>query len=472
MEPPKFYHYAKASGLVKQDVMDKILADFEARRASKYQAVASTDLKHLKRPARLRGSHPVPMPFDARDSGSVSSDSMSDATEASLDGESLHHDQARVTALDRRLSEELVRRGLLNRWQATQLLDGRSKFSLGDYWVLDAIGKGGYGHVFLGREDRAARKRRLGGTSPAFVAEEQFVALKVLPLARSTPELSQRFLHEIDLQKNLYHPNLVRFLASGRDGNVHYMVHEFVDGGDLRELLHHEGPLPIETAAPVIGQAARALQYLHENGVVHRDVKPANILLASDGHAKLTDMGLAVNYDRVAARNRQLTPEESNILEREVDSVTKKTSKVAGTVDYMAPDQIRDPSKPSPSWDVYSLGCMFYHILTGFVPFSKGELRDKLLIRLKTDPADVRVLAPLVPFDIADLLRKMLTRDPSRRIATAAEVVRRLDAWTPPLGIHDRITFDPAEIPPPEPPLIPLPKAGGNHGTVITIPGR
>ncbi len=343
------------------------------------------------------------------------------------------------------MAEELIRQGHLNAWQTAQLYERRTKFTLGNYWVLDAIGQGGYGHVFLGLEKMTPDRRNV----------KNYVALKVLPLARSTPELKKRFAHEIDVQNNLQHPNLVRFLDSGEDGNVQFMVHEFIDGDDLRTFISRSGKLSIEVAAPIIAQMARALQYLHEKGIVHRDVKPANILLSSQGQAKLTDMGLAI-HSQPAEKNRQGQNTAELMTRQESDLPPKKTGKIAGTVDYMAPDQIRDPSRPSSAWDIYSLGCVFFYMLTGTVPFPNGETREKLLVRLAQDPPDVRLLATNVPFDIADLLKNMLHHDPAKRIANGEEIAKRLDAWTPPLGILDQVTFDALQVPEPEPPLTPF----------------
>ncbi len=241
------------------------------------------------------------------------------------------------------------------------------------------------------------------------------MALKVLPLAKATPELTRRFLHEIEIQKNLSHSNLVRFLGSGRDGNVHYMVHEFIDGGDLRELFHREGVLSIDVVAPFLSQIARGIHYLHENGIVHRDIKPANVLLVSTGEAKLTDLGLSLPFGQAVLTGTA------------TDTVI---STVAGTVDYMAPDQILDPAHPAPAWDVYSLGCTLYQLLTGTVPFSRSDAQQKLRARVQADAKDARIHHQAIPFDVADLLRSMLARNPVER-PTASEVARRLNAWCP-----------------------------------------
>jgi serine/threonine protein kinase len=436
---PPFYHKVQASGLIKEKLLDKVFSSIVKGADKPYKPLAPAkmlDLKQLQRQAKLR--------FKLPRKGKREEERGNDGTGAAAN--SLTPD------LNEQLAAELVRLGLLNDWQSRQLLEGRTKFVLGNYLILDAIGKGGYGHVFLGKSN----------------AHDFFVALKVLPLARTTEDLTKRFLGEIEIQKSLDHPNLVRFLASGRDGNVNYMVHEFADSGDVRELLQRQirrsnissntadenanevsgtKVLPIEIVAPIIAQVADAIEYLHQNGIVHRDIKPANILLSSNGTAKLTDMGLSVRYQNEPVALASETDAGANALgslsasyDSEVDNATKLTGKIAGTVDYMAPDQIRGPNEPSPAWDVYSLGCTMYQLLTGSVPFPAGETKQKLRDRLFYAPQDPRILNQAVPFDIVDLLRKMMTIDPQQRI-TAAEVSQLLAPWIPPKGLHYFLRF-------------------------------
>ncbi|MDR3199701.1 MAG: serine/threonine protein kinase [Planctomycetaceae bacterium] len=420
MEPPKLYHYIKASGLVRPELLDEFLRRFESGvlLPAGIMVTNPIDRKHLQHPAqlcyRVRRS-----PENAEEEKPLDS---SDSSLASLDGEAVNQDR-NLTMLDRRFAEELVRSGLLNDWQTQQLLNGRTKFTLGGYRIFDAIGHGGYGHVFLGYN------------------EYGYVALKVLPLARTTPELTERFLHEIEIQKNFVHPNLVRYFGSGRDGNVHYMVHEFVDGGDLRELFGQEGVLPIEIVAAILSQIARGIHYLHENSIIHRDIKPANVLLSSEGRAKLTDMGLGVPFERNFKDPMVRMFEEGNLLERQIDTASKATGRVAGTVDYIAPDQIRNPSEPAPTWDIYSLGCTLYQMLTGSLPYPNGDVKQKFRDRINFDPKDPRILNQAIPFDLVDLLRGMLAREPYERITTAKEVADRLEVWSPPDGFMSYLKF-------------------------------
>ena len=440
MELPRFYHIARASELVTETVLDEVLADIRSPSYYAMPSVPAVGLKLCQHTARLR---------DGKYYGVVDTKSDdADSTDASLEGESAVKPHENVTEMDRRLADELVRRGFLNSWQTSQLLEGRTKFSLGGYRILDSIGKGGYGHVFLAREDRNARRQRENPPG-GFLVAEPYYAIKVLPHGRATPELTARFLHEIDVQKDLSHPNLVRFVASGRDGNVHYMVHEFVDGNDLRQLIRTEGRLPYDVAATIIAHIAQGVHYLHENGLVHRDIKPANVLLSSEGLARLVDMGLTVPSRQSSVYLESSVLEEGSIIERQIDKATGLSGKVAGTVDFLAPDQVRAPDEPTAAWDVYSLGCTLYLALTGSVPFPKGDVKQKFRAHLLYEAPDPRVCEQSIPFDIVQLLRAMLAKDPNRRIRTAAEVVERLRPWIPPQGLVGKLRFqdDPPSVP-------------------------
>ncbi|MDR2169825.1 MAG: serine/threonine protein kinase [Planctomycetaceae bacterium] len=391
----------------------------------------------------------------------------------------------RLTELDYYFAEALVSCGVLNRWQVTQLLAGRTKFTLGKYWILDAIGGGGYGHVFLGCEygvDVCGKPYPLELLLSSGGGDGALVALKVLPVIKSTVELSERFRNEIGLQRRLRHPNLLRFIDSGHDGNVDYMVHEFIDGGDVKMLLQSEGEIQYDVAAAIIVELSKAVQYLHDCGIIHRDIKPANILLSSSGVVKLIDLGLSVECgaDRVSGvsgvnsvngvNNVNGVNSVDGIVGKDVEvienfgagtgygenylggettgvnatasvgvSVSSGAGKIAGTIDYVAPDQIRNPSEPSPLWDIYSIGCVFYQLLTGKPPFPSGDLKQKLAAHVATEPLDPRVFNQTIPFHIAEITLAMLEKNPAKRIQSAQEIVEKLTAWIPPDGLEKQI---------------------------------
>ena len=260
---------------------------------------------------------------------------------------------------DRQLAEQVVERGMLNAWQVKQLLDGRTKFNLGPYRIIDSIGQGGMGQVFK------AQHATLG----------RVVAVKVLPRYKCTPEAIDNFRREIRALSSLDHPKLVAALDAGEDGSVHYLVTEYVPGTDLRKLIRREGPLDIPAAASIICQVAEGLEYAHAQGIIHRDVKPGNVLVSPDGQAKLSDLGLA------------------GPLAGELEA-DPRYGKIVGTADYLSPDQVHDPWGPTPAWDIYSLGCTLYYAVTGKVPFPGGTTADKARAHCELRPLDPRRLNP------------------------------------------------------------------------------
>lgn len=297
---------------------------------------------------------------------------------------------------DRRLADQLVAMGTLTRYQAEQLLAGRSTFRLGPYLILGSLGQGGMGQVFK------AEHTLMGRT----------VALKVLPRHKHTADAEARFLREIRAQAQLDHENLVRALDAGHHGNVYYLVTEYVEGQNLRRLVRRLGWMSIRGAVAVATQVARALDHAHRRGLIHRDVKPGNVLVTPEGRAKLSDLGLVGS----------LSDAEDEL----------SVGKIVGTADYVAPEQIRQPHKPEPCSDIYSLGCTLYYMVTGKVPFPGGTTRDKCYHHLHTSPFDPRRLNPRLPDAFVDVLGDMMEKDPKRRLRTAGEVIDRFSRWYDP----------------------------------------
>ena len=354
------------------------------------------------------------------------------------------HPKAEKDELDRALTDEFIAKKLLNSWQISQLLNGRTRFNLGPYQIVDSLGQGGYGMVFLAKHADFERGIPLvGEVKPHF-------AVKVLPSAKATPDLVERFLREIDIQQGLQHPHLVRFLDFGHDGSVHYMVHEYVDGESLRHLIRDDQRLDLMSVSRIITEIAEALEYLHSQKIVHRDVKPSNVLMTGEGSVKLADLGLACHLlPKLSDVEDALLTASISEIERGTNSANKSTfqggsqqytehesgggmtRKVAGTADYLAPDQIVDPHHPSVLWDVYSLGCTFYHTITGIVPFPQGDTRQKILAHVQQEPPDPRMFRDDLPKDVAALICKMMARKPKDR-ASLSEIIDRLKPWTMP----------------------------------------
>ncbi len=291
-----------------------------------------------------------------------------------------------------RLAEHFVRLGVVTAYQAQQLQAGRGKLTLGPYQITDWIAQGGMGQVF----------------KAVHVVMGRQSAVKVLPLERSTPDSRESFLREIRLQAGLDCPYLVRAFDAGHDGNVHYLVTEYVPGTDLRRLVRQQGPLTVGQAAGIVHQAALGLQYAHDLGLVHRDVKPGNILVTPGGRAKVSDVGLAAWMGT---------------------SDDPQAGRIVGTADYLSPEQIRNPRTIGPASDIYSLGCTLYYAVTGKVPYPGGDVRSKCRRHLEDTPLNPRNLVPDLDEDFVDLIGEMLDKDPRRRIASAARVAERLLPW-------------------------------------------
>ncbi|MFO7906081.1 MAG: serine/threonine-protein kinase [Pirellulaceae bacterium] len=298
------------------------------------------------------------------------------------------------TVSDEMLAGKLVELDVLTSYQADQLKEGRTKLSLGPYIITDWIGQGGMGQVFRAVHEMMGRES----------------AVKVLPLNKSTPQAVVNFTREIRTQAQLDHPNLVRAFDAGHDGNVHYLVTEFVPGTDLRRLIRSQGePLSAQQAANVIMQAAQGLEYAHQRGLLHRDVKPGNVLVTPDGRAKVSDLGLA-GFVHLANED-------------------PRAGKIVGTADYLSPEQIRTPRNLTPASDIYSLGCTLYYAVTGKVPFPGGTTRDKAKRHLGDTPWHPRRFNPDISEEFVEIIADMMEKDTAARIQTAAEVCQRLENW-------------------------------------------
>jgi serine/threonine protein kinase len=236
------------------------------------------------------------------------------------------------------------------------------------------------------------------------------VAVKVLPRAKATPESEAAFRREVRILGRLDHENLVRAFDAGYDAMVYYLVTELVAGLDMRRHVRAFGPIGETEAASVFVQVAKALSFAHEQRLIHRDVKPGNIIVMDDGRAKLLDLGLA-----------------GSSLEEEAI----RLGRVVGTMDYIAPEQIRSPDDVGPPADVYALGCTLYFAITGRVPFPGGTRKEKMQRHLAEQPTPIRELAPQVSPAFCSVVEAMMAKSEGQRIGSAAEVIARLRPWTP-----------------------------------------
>jgi serine/threonine-protein kinase len=266
--------------------------------------------------------------------------------------------------------------------------------NVGRYRILKRIGSGGMGTVFLAEDPQLHRT----------------VALKVLVKSANTPaNLIRRFDAEAKTAAMLRHPNIVTVFDSGDADGYLFLALEYIDGPDLEKVIRKKGRVSVERSIEVVRQIARALDHAHGLGVVHRDIKPSNILLRRDGTATLTDLGLARAIDETAA------------------SGITRAGFTVGTVDYMAPEQARSSKSADVRSDLYSLGCTWFHMLTGRVPFSEGDLTNKLRAHAQTPPPDPREADERIPSGVVAVLQRMMAKKPDERYQTPAELLADLD---------------------------------------------
>lgn len=302
------------------------------------------------------------------------------------------------------IAKAMVAEGLLTAWHTEKLLAGKYKgFFLGKYKLLGHIGTGGMSSVYLAEHTRMLDKR----------------AIKVLPRTRvKDATYLARFQLEAKAIASLSHPNIVLAYDIDNEGDVHYIVMEYVEGVDLQVLVRRDGPLAPSQAALLIAQAADGLQHAHQRGVVHRDVKPANLLLDLDGRVRLLDMGLAL----VSAQDE----ESLTVMHNE---------NVLGTADYLAPEQALNSHQVDHRADIYGLGCTLYYLLTGHPPFPEGTLAQRIAKHQKVMPTSIRLLRDDCPGELEGICVKMIQKEPQYRYqsaADAAEALRQFAAHAPP----------------------------------------
>ncbi|MEZ6134312.1 MAG: serine/threonine-protein kinase [Pirellulaceae bacterium] len=295
-------------------------------------------------------------------------------------------------------AKALERHKVVTRWHCEKLLQGKYKgFFLGKHKLLGHIGSGGMSSVYLAEH----------------VKMHDLRAIKVLPQSKlGKSSYLARFQQEAKAIASLNHPNIVRAHDIDNDGNTHYIVMEYVDGDDLQTIVKKKGPLPFDKVADYIAQAAHGLQHAHDIGLIHRDVKPANVLINSKGRVKLLDLGLALFSDDEQA---SLTMDFND--------------KVLGTADYLAPEQALNSHKVDHRADLYGLGCTMYYLLTGSAPFPDGSIAQRIAKHQKEMPKEIRKIRPECPGELEGICWKLLQKDPKFRYASAQQTAEVLEAW-------------------------------------------
>jgi eukaryotic-like serine/threonine-protein kinase len=296
------------------------------------------------------------------------------------------------------MAKELQKHEVVTRWHCEKLLQGKYKgFFLGKHKLLGHIGSGGMSSVYLAEHVMMHTKR----------------AIKVLPQSRlGKSSYLARFQQEAKAIASLNHPNIVRAYDIDNQGDTHYIVMEYVDGPDLQTMVKKNGPMAFDKVADYMAQAAHGLQHAHEVGLIHRDVKPANLLVNSQGRVKLLDLGLALFADDAQA---SLTIDHND--------------KVLGTADYLAPEQALNSHKVDPRADLYGLGCTMYFLLTGSAPFPEGSIAQRIAKHQSEMPREVRKLRPNCPGELEGICVKLLQKDPKFRYASAAQTAEVLENW-------------------------------------------
>lgn len=310
------------------------------------------------------------------------------------------------------VARDLVTRKLLTPYQAKKLWRGQgNELFLNQYVLMDKLGEGGMGEVFRARHTRLDRD----------------VALKVMRREKlKNPEAVKRFRREIKASASLAHENVVMAYDADQSGDVHFFAMEFVDGATLDRIVQEKGPLPVGEACDYIRQAALGLQHAHEKGLIHRDIKPNNLLLDKSGVVKISDLGLV-------------------LIEEPGEDPSRITGVglTVGTPDFVAPEQARNPRAADIRADIYSLGCTFYYLLAGDVPFPGGTATEKMLRHAREAvPLPKR---PDLPAEVMAILVRMTARRADERMQSPGEVAAALEPF---------VTKKPPRFTPPPMPIV------------------
>jgi serine/threonine protein kinase len=304
-----------------------------------------------------------------------------------------------------RFLQWLVSRQALTEFQAGFIARGHvDQLFLGPYKIVERIGKGRMAGIYLAVHEA-------GPT----------VAVKILPGSKARdPETLARFQREARLAQRLKHPNIVRTFQSGVANGFHFIAMEYLEGESLEEVFHRRGPLPPPEAVRLVHQTLVGLEHLHQEGMVHRDLKPGNLILVGgqpdttlNATIKIVDIGLGKALFEEGRPTGDLT-NEGDIL---------------GTPEYMSPEQARDPRNADIRSDIYSLGCVLYHALTGRPPFVEPSPVRLLVAHAKETPRPARSLNPAVPEGLDQILEWMLKKDPAGRYPTPARAAAALQVY-------------------------------------------
>ena len=302
-------------------------------------------------------------------------------------------------------------------------MQGKSRgLAIGNYLILDKLGKGGMGMVFKARHRRTKRISSLKVLPPSYARSESAVL---------------RFQREAEAVGRLGHPNIVAALDAGDFNGLHYFAMEYVEGNDLARLVKEQGPLPVNRAIAYLTQAARGLNAAHDRGIFHRDIKPSNLMVDASGTVKILDLGLA-----------RIEKEADFFGSGEPDTDLTRPGDIMGTVSFMSPEQAFNASDADHRSDIYSLGCTWFYLLTGNPPYS-GVTRMACLLAHREQPIPLlRDLRPEVPPIVDATLQRMLAKAPADRYPSIATLLTDLEACRAPDA-----EFHEGPGPTPQPPI-------------------
>ncbi|NBO94162.1 MAG: serine/threonine protein kinase, partial [Planctomycetia bacterium] len=299
----------------------------------------------------------------------------------------------------KQLADHLVRSGKLTRFQTSKLIRGIYQgLVIGPFRILAPLGRGGMGTVFLVRDSR----------------ESRLAALKILPprLAKES-RMKARFQREMEMCRKVSHPNLAEAYDVGEYRGIHYIAMEFIPGRTLSRMITEEGQLDPARAARLFAEVADALHHAHGQGVIHRDLKPGNILIMPNDVPKVVDLGLALMHGE--------SGEDAEVIGGK--------GYIVGTMDFIAPEQTTNAARVGPRVDLYSLGCTMYFALSGRLPFPGGTSKEKVKRHRNEEPTPLAWLRPGLPEGFVTLIERLMSKDPEGRPANAQETANELRKW-------------------------------------------
>lgn len=297
-----------------------------------------------------------------------------------------------------KLAQEMVKTGTLTDYQVEELVEGRlSRLVLGNYVLQRCIGQGGMGQVY-----EAIHKKM-----------ERRVALKVMHAKQTgDPQIVRRFQREVRAAARLQHPNIVTAFDAGESDGIHFLVMELVQGRDLGAIIQAEGPLSLSKTIDCLLQTCRGLDYAHRMGIYHRDIKPNNLLMDSNGVIKILDMGLA--------RFQSLS------IGGGLPNDQSDSHSIVGSVDFMAPEQAINSNQADHRSDIYSLGCTLYFLLTGRAPYSGGTVMECLIAHREARIPSLKLVHNEVSDSLEELFQKMLAKNPADRPQSTMDIINKL----------------------------------------------